>query len=156
LRSLLGESGDDAQAAGVGHRRGQLGEADEVHATLDDRVLDAEQFGDACLHVRFRGSWIGGCSAARTRGPDAAAPAMVPRRGPAPAAPERGGQYRAGLGGGATAGRAAGAAPAVRFRGSETPRPARRPLSAPALPRPRPSRPSAPASARAPAPAAPS
>jgi hypothetical protein len=39
-----------AQAAGVGHRGGQLREADKVHAALDDRVLDAEQFSDASLH----------------------------------------------------------------------------------------------------------
>jgi hypothetical protein len=46
----LREAGDDAQAAGVGHGRRHLGEADEVHAALDDGVLDAEQFGDAGLH----------------------------------------------------------------------------------------------------------
>ena len=47
----LGQAGDDAQAAGVGHRRRELGEADIMHAALDDRMLDAEQFSDCCLHL---------------------------------------------------------------------------------------------------------
>ena len=48
---LLRQAGDDAEAAGVGDRRCHLGKADIVHAALDDRMLDAEQFGDAGLHV---------------------------------------------------------------------------------------------------------
>jgi hypothetical protein len=58
LGRALRQAGDDAQPAGVGDGRGQLGKADEVHAALDDGVLDAEQFGDAGLH--------GPSSAART------------------------------------------------------------------------------------------
>jgi hypothetical protein len=50
LGRALRQPGDDAQPAGVGHRRGQFGKADVVHATLDDGVLDAEQVGDAGLH----------------------------------------------------------------------------------------------------------
>ena len=41
----------DAKAARAGHRCRQRREADEVHAALDDRVLDAEQLGDAGLHA---------------------------------------------------------------------------------------------------------
>ena len=44
-------AGDDAKAAGVGHGGGHFGKADIMHAALDDRMLDAEHFGDACLHV---------------------------------------------------------------------------------------------------------
>jgi hypothetical protein len=50
LGRALRQPGDDAQPAGVGHRRGQLGKAHVVHAALDDGVLDAEQVGDAGLH----------------------------------------------------------------------------------------------------------
>jgi hypothetical protein len=46
----LREAGDDAQAAGVRHGSGQFGEADKVHAALDDGVLDAEHLGDLGLH----------------------------------------------------------------------------------------------------------
>ena len=44
----LGEGGEDAEAAGVGHRRGQFGAADPHHAALHDRMFDTEQVGDAC------------------------------------------------------------------------------------------------------------
>ncbi len=40
LGRALGQAGDDAEAAGVGDRRGQFGEADKMHAALDDRVLE--------------------------------------------------------------------------------------------------------------------
>src|SRR5690606_10446063 len=46
----LGQGGEDAQVLGVGYRGGELRVADVVHAPLDDRVLDAEKFGDPCLH----------------------------------------------------------------------------------------------------------
>src|SRR3546814_9505400 len=61
VRGRLGEASDDPQAAGVGHRRGQFGIADEVHAALDDRMLDAEEFCDPGLH----GAWASciGCVA---------------------------------------------------------------------------------------------
>jgi len=42
LRRALGEPRQDAQSAGVGNRGSELGEPDVVHATLDDRVLDAK------------------------------------------------------------------------------------------------------------------
>ena len=48
-RSRLAYCGDDAEAAGVRDRSRHLGVADVVHAALDDRVLDAEQLGDARL-----------------------------------------------------------------------------------------------------------
>ena len=50
LRSLLRQAGDDAQSAGIRHRGRQLGEADEMHAALNDGVFDAEEFGDAGFH----------------------------------------------------------------------------------------------------------
>jgi hypothetical protein len=50
LRRALRQAGDDAEPAGRRHRRRQLGEADIVHAALDDRVLDLEHFGDFGLH----------------------------------------------------------------------------------------------------------
>ena len=56
LRRALGETCDQSQPPRVGNRRGQFREADEVHAALDDRVLNAEQFGDASLHAV---SWSG-------------------------------------------------------------------------------------------------
>jgi len=37
---------DDAESAGVGDGRGQLGPSDPSHRGLHDRVLDPEQFGD--------------------------------------------------------------------------------------------------------------
>ena len=51
LRRLLRQAGDDAETAGVGHRGGEFGAPDEVHAALDDRMADAEHFGDGGLHV---------------------------------------------------------------------------------------------------------
>ena len=39
------------ETAGIGHGRRQFGKADIVHAALDDRMFDAEHFGDCCLHV---------------------------------------------------------------------------------------------------------
>jgi hypothetical protein len=51
LRRLLRQAGDDAETARVGHRGGELGAADEVHAALDDWMADAEHFGDGGLHV---------------------------------------------------------------------------------------------------------
>src|SRR3546814_2571352 len=34
----------------MGNRRRQFGKADEMHAPLDDRMLDPEHFGDGGLH----------------------------------------------------------------------------------------------------------
>ena len=47
------------KAAGIRDGRGHLGEADIVHAALDDRVLDTEQFSDCCFHVStpFSDQW---------------------------------------------------------------------------------------------------
>jgi hypothetical protein len=41
FRRALRQPGDHAEAARVGDRSRQLGEAHEVHAALDDGVLDA-------------------------------------------------------------------------------------------------------------------
>jgi hypothetical protein len=53
-RELLGrrlrERSDHAEAARVRHGGRQFGKPDEMHATLDDRVLDAKEVGDAGLH----------------------------------------------------------------------------------------------------------
>ena len=46
LRSRLGESGDEAEAAGVGDGGGEASEADVMHTPLDHRVLDVEHLGD--------------------------------------------------------------------------------------------------------------
>ncbi len=50
-RSGLGQCGNHAQAAGIGHGGGQFGIADMVHAALNDRVLDTKQFSDSCFHA---------------------------------------------------------------------------------------------------------
>ena len=57
LGRALREPRDDAEAAGVGDCRGKLGEANEMHAALDDRVFDAKEFGDSRLH-RSVSSWL--------------------------------------------------------------------------------------------------
>ena len=51
LGRLLGEAGDDAEAACVRYRCRQLGETDVMHAALDDGVLDSKEFGDTGPHV---------------------------------------------------------------------------------------------------------
>ena len=50
FRRALRQAGDDAEPTGIGDRGSELGEADIMHAALDDRVLDAKQFGDRGLH----------------------------------------------------------------------------------------------------------
>jgi hypothetical protein len=55
LRRLLRQPGDDPEASGVGNGRRQLGQADEVHAALDDGVSDSQQLGDARLHLAESG-----------------------------------------------------------------------------------------------------
>ncbi|MNF95683.1 hypothetical protein D3C84_784480 [compost metagenome] len=52
LGCALCQAGDYPESPGVGDRSGQLREADVMHATLDDGVLDFEQFGDARLHMQ--------------------------------------------------------------------------------------------------------
>ncbi|MNZ92962.1 hypothetical protein D3C78_1120100 [compost metagenome] len=77
LGGRLGQRGEDAQAAGVGDRRGHLGAADPHHAALDDRVLDAEHFRDTGFHCSAA-SWFwvseagpgDGCPAGTTLGDD--------------------------------------------------------------------------------------
>ncbi len=44
----LGQGGDDAEAAGLRHRRGQLCAADPLHPALHNRVLDTDEIGEAC------------------------------------------------------------------------------------------------------------
>src|SRR5690606_8220341 len=41
LRGRLSQTGEDAETAGIGHRRGQLRATDPLHAALDDRVFRA-------------------------------------------------------------------------------------------------------------------
>jgi hypothetical protein len=48
-RAGLGQRGDDAKAAGVGHGAGHIGRTHALHPALDDRVFDFEHFGDARL-----------------------------------------------------------------------------------------------------------
>jgi hypothetical protein len=50
FRRGLGQPGDDAQRAGVGHRRRQFRVADILHAALDDRVAGTQQFCKTCFH----------------------------------------------------------------------------------------------------------
>src|SRR6185369_9803450 len=49
----LRQPGDDAKASRLRHRRRHLGEPDVMHSSLDDRVLDAEHFGDPGFHGRL-------------------------------------------------------------------------------------------------------
>jgi hypothetical protein len=39
-----------AEASRVRDRRRHFGEADEMHAALDDRMFDAEEFSDSRFH----------------------------------------------------------------------------------------------------------
>ena len=66
FRRLLGQPGDDAQTAGVRHRRRQFREADIVHAALDDRMLDTEHFGDTGFHRAVLSGGVGRSIAARS------------------------------------------------------------------------------------------
>src|SRR5437016_1690374 len=73
FRRLLRETGDDAQSAGVGDRRREFGKSDVVHAALDDRMLDAEHFGDGCLHMSLpaltgRATFVGMLTISRQSG----------------------------------------------------------------------------------------
>jgi len=43
----VGQRRDEAQAAGVRDGCGEIGIADPLHPTLEDRRLDAEELGDA-------------------------------------------------------------------------------------------------------------
>src|SRR5204862_208462 len=44
----LRQRGNDAEAAGLGYRGGELCPADPLHAALDDRVLDTDQLSKSC------------------------------------------------------------------------------------------------------------
>ena len=48
-----GQAGDNAETAGIGHRRDKLGTADPLHATLHDRMADAQHSGDGVAHAQF-------------------------------------------------------------------------------------------------------
>ena len=48
--SRLGQRGNDAQSAGVGHRSGEFGKPYIMHAALDDRMFDTEKLCNACFH----------------------------------------------------------------------------------------------------------
>ncbi len=49
VRRRLGQGGDEAQTAGVGHRGDQLGPADPLHAALHDGVLHTDKLGETRL-----------------------------------------------------------------------------------------------------------
>src|SRR3546814_9309380 len=49
----LRQRGENAETAGIRHRRREFCAADPHHAALDDRMLDAEQFGEACADRHF-------------------------------------------------------------------------------------------------------
>src|SRR6266581_9155883 len=51
FRRSLGQTGDDAEPSRIRDRACELGKADIVHSTLDDRMLDIEQFSDGCFHI---------------------------------------------------------------------------------------------------------
>ena len=51
LRRRLRQRGDQPERAGIGDGRDQLGAADPLHAALDDRVFNANKFGESRLHV---------------------------------------------------------------------------------------------------------
>ena len=51
FRRRLRQRRDDAETARVGDGGGHLGEADKMHAALDDRMPDAEQLCNARLHI---------------------------------------------------------------------------------------------------------
>jgi hypothetical protein len=57
LRQIFGrrlrQRGDEAERAGIGHCRDQLSPADPLHAALDDRMFDADQFGKSCFDHRL-------------------------------------------------------------------------------------------------------
>ncbi len=48
----LRQAGDDAKPAGVGDRGGEFGKTDIVHAALNDRMPDLEQFGNGRSHEK--------------------------------------------------------------------------------------------------------
>src|SRR4029077_5849317 len=49
----LGQRGDEAERAGIGDRRNKFSDAHPLHATLDDRVLDAGKLGKARFEHHF-------------------------------------------------------------------------------------------------------
>ena len=49
FRRRLRQRGDQAERAGIGDGRDQLGASDPLHAALHDRVFDADQFGEPRL-----------------------------------------------------------------------------------------------------------
>lgn len=54
FRVRLGQRRDQAEATAVGHGRGELGDADPLHAALDDRVRDAKDVGESGGQHRAR------------------------------------------------------------------------------------------------------
>jgi hypothetical protein len=59
FRRALREAGDQTQAAGIRHGSGEFGEADKVHAALDDGMLDAEHLGDGLHGGAVLSGWVG-------------------------------------------------------------------------------------------------
>ena len=49
FRRRLRQRGDQPERAGIGDGGDQLGASDPLHAALDDRVLDADEFGEPRL-----------------------------------------------------------------------------------------------------------
>ena len=50
FRRPLRQSGDEAEAASIGHGRCHFGKAHIMHAALNDGMFDAEQFSNCCFH----------------------------------------------------------------------------------------------------------
>jgi hypothetical protein len=50
FRRSLRQTGDNAETAGIGDRGSKFSKADIVHSALDDRMLNAEHFGDRSFH----------------------------------------------------------------------------------------------------------
>src|SRR5579864_1538074 len=51
FRRLLCQGSDNAQAAGVGNRRGKFCEANVMHPSLNDGIFNLEKPGYTCLHA---------------------------------------------------------------------------------------------------------
>jgi hypothetical protein len=51
VRGFKAFSGDKADAAGVAHRSHNFSTADPLHAAANDRVFDAQQFGDSSFKL---------------------------------------------------------------------------------------------------------
>jgi len=58
IGSRLCQRRQNAESAGVGYGGRQFSAAHPHHAALDDRVVDADQFGETCLEFHFSGAYM--------------------------------------------------------------------------------------------------